>query len=145
MRFGISNVLRNLLIAAVGLLSLLPASAMAQDARGKFTLTTQVHWGKVVLPPGDYRYSLENRAGNAVLMVWNTAGAPGFLVLPASVSRAAGNEMNRLDLQRRGNQWFVSSLVMPEVETAIHFRVPPLESEVARGNPAHKTISMVSP
>ena len=145
MRFATSYFGRSLLMVTAGLLSLLSASAVAQEARGQFTLATQVHWGRVVLPPGDYRYSLESRAGSPVLMVWNTAGTSGFLVMPVSASRTTEGEMNRLDLERRGKDLFVASLVMPEVETTIHFLVPPAGGEVARGSTTRKTMSMMSP
>jgi len=72
--------LRKFLMVAVSAVSLFPAVSLAQDARGKFSLTTEVHWGNVVLPGGDTVYSLENHSGFNIVTVWSSAGAPSFLM-----------------------------------------------------------------
>ena len=47
--------------------SLLPSAAMAEDARGKFTLAREVRWGSAKLPAGDYSYSVEHHAAGTVV------------------------------------------------------------------------------
>jgi hypothetical protein len=59
---------KKLLLAGVSALSLFPAPALAQDAGGKFVLPHEVQWGGVSLPPGEYSYSVEHRAGATVLL-----------------------------------------------------------------------------
>ncbi len=48
------------LIVAISTLSMFSTLAYAQDAVGKFTLPYEVHWGKAILDPGDYKYSIES-------------------------------------------------------------------------------------
>ncbi|HXY52921.1 MAG TPA: hypothetical protein VEI01_25975 [Terriglobales bacterium] len=123
--------------------SLFPALSLAQDARGQFTLTTEVHWGSVILPAGDYRYSLQNHSGFSTLTVWSRAGAPSFLMAPNSISSIAAGQTDRLTLTRRRAEWFVESLVLLEAEIAGHFRAPAKQVAGERG--PSRTISLVSP
>ena len=48
--------------------SLLPSAAMAEDARGKFTLAREVRWSTAILPAGNYSYSVEHHATGTVML-----------------------------------------------------------------------------
>jgi hypothetical protein len=133
--------LRHALIAAIGLLSLLTVPAVAQDAKGKFTLAREVNWGSVILPPGDYIYTLENQAASALLIVRSATGEPSFMVRAQSLSTADAGDVNRLALERRGDRWFVTSLVVPELAEELHFRAPETSGELAREVSPRKTAS----
>ena len=56
------RTIRKFAYAAVLILtmfSLQPTLAAAEDARGVFTLSHEVHWQKCVLRPGDYAFSIK--------------------------------------------------------------------------------------
>lgn len=142
MRWIQGFALRNALVAAIGLLSLLTIPAVAQDARGKFTLAREVSWGGVTVPPGDYTYTLENQAVSALLIVRSATGQPSFMVRAQSLTGAAVDEVNRLALERRGDRWFVTSLVVPELAEELHFRAPETPSELAHDVSPRKTASL---
>jgi hypothetical protein len=95
------------LIVVVSAVSLVPSVALAQNARGNFTLARQVHWGNAVLPAGDYRHSLEDHSGYNIVTVWNSTGAPSSLMSPNSIRSLAPRQTGRLNLTRRGDDWFV--------------------------------------
>ena len=49
-------------------LNFAPSLASAQEpARGKFTLTHDVHWGNASVPAGDYRFSFDPDGASRML------------------------------------------------------------------------------
>ena len=112
---------KHALLVAITALSLLPSLAIAQDASGKFTLTREVRWGMVTLPPGEYTYSIERASADTVFLR-NAAGS-AMIMLVASVS-SADPDADRLILQNRGGEWFVSSLMLTGLGEELHFNVP---------------------
>ena len=92
-------------------LSLLPSTALAEDARGKFTLAREVRWGMAVLPAGDYSYTVEHHAAGTVVLR-SLSGGPSALVLASSSSLAASTVAPRLMLVQRGHDWYVTSMIV---------------------------------
>jgi len=121
MRF-FGNSVNKWLFAAISVLALFPASAVASEASGKFTLTREVHWGSIVLPPGDYTYSLELR-GSPILLLRAASGQPGFLVMARTIDSVV-TESDSLVLQRHGDEWFVSEMVFGSVGEELSFAAP---------------------
>jgi hypothetical protein len=109
MRFT-SGSWKKLLFVAISGISLLPASAVAEDARGKFTLGREVRWGVAVLPAGAYSYSVDYAASTVVLRSLN--GGPSAIVLASSMSILDSSTTPRLMLKRQGNDWIVTSMVI---------------------------------
>jgi hypothetical protein len=130
MRFFANSTFNKWLFAAISVLALFPASAVASAASGKFTLTREVHWGNVVLPAGDYTYSLEHR-GSPVLLLRAASGAPGFIVMARTIDSVA-TESDSLVLQRHGDEWFVSEMVVGSVGEQLSFSTPAVHTETAR-------------
>ena len=144
MRF-FGNSVNKWLLAAISALALFPASAVASEASGKFTLTREVHWGSIVLPAGDYTYSLEQR-GSPVLLVRAASGQPGFLVMARTIESVA-TESDSLVLQRHGDEWFVSEMVVGSVGEELSFAPPDTHSVSARkkGSGPDKIASLSQP
>lgn len=130
MRLFASSTFNKWLFAATSVLTLFSASAVASEASGKFTLTREVHWGNVVLPAGDYTYSLEHR-GSPVLLLRAASGAPGFIVMARTIDSVA-TESDSLVLQRHGDDWFVSEMVVGSVGEEFSFAAPETHSVTAR-------------
>jgi hypothetical protein len=130
--------------AAVTFASLLSGSARAEDAAGKFVLTHPVRWGAAVLAPGEYTYRLEHKA-QELLVIRAASGAPGFIVLCTSVSSTTPGTPNSLKLQRMGDEWFVSSMSLSELEEELHFQPPAARTEVTRTASASKMASLSHP
>jgi hypothetical protein len=145
MRFFANSTFNKWLFAAISVLALFPASAVASEASGKFTLTREVHWGSVVLPAGDYTYSLEHR-GSPVLLLRAASGAPGFLVMARTIDSVA-SESDSLVLQRHGDEWFVSEMVVGSVGEEFSFAAPETHpiSARKRGPGTDKIASLSQP
>ena len=95
-----------------------------------------MHWGSVVLPAGDYTYSLEHR-GSPVLLLRAASGQPGFLVMARTIDSVA-TESDSLVLQRHGDEWFVSQMVVGSVGEELSFAMPETASASARKKGAGK-------
>jgi hypothetical protein len=145
MRFTISSSIAKLLFAVVTVLGVASVPAMAQGASGKFTLAKEVRWGTAVLPAGEYTYSLEHPTGQ-VLFVRNTNGKMGAIVLVKSASLVNDSEHDRIVLQRAGDDWFVSSMVLTSLGQELYFGVPTVRTEAAKnGNIPAKVAAFTTP
>ena len=145
MRFTVSSSIAKLLFALVTVLGVASVPAMAQDASGKFRLGKEVRWGTAVLPAGEYTYWLEHPAGQ-VLFVRNTNGKMGAIVLVKSASFVNDSEHNRIVLQRAGDDWFVSSMVVTILGQELSFGAPTVRTEAAKnGNIPAKVAALTHP
>jgi hypothetical protein len=102
-----------------------PTLAAAEDARGSFTLSHEVHWQKVVLRPGNYTFTVKSFGPSDFLMLRRTDGTGAEAMLMAyDVETPKLNEGSRLVLVSRGGQSFVSALDLPNYDITLRFAVP---------------------
>ncbi len=139
MRFTTGSSVSKMLFAVLAVLTLSTIPAVAQEASGKFTLAKEVRWGSAVLPAGEYTYALEHQTGQ-VLFVRNTNGRANAIVLVKSASLVNEGERDRLVLQRNGDDWFVSSMVITNLGQVLSFGAPSTHSE-----PANKVAALSTP
>ena len=109
MRYA-SGSWKKFLFVVISGVSLLPASAVAEDSRGKFALPRDVRWGAAVLPAGDYSYTVQHHAAGMVT-VRGLKGGPSVIVLASSVSMADSTATPRIMLKQRGDEWIVTSMM----------------------------------
>jgi hypothetical protein len=115
-----SGFWKELLFLSLTGLSLLSSTALAEDARGKFTLAREVRWGTAVLPAGDYCYSVEHHATGAVV-VRSLSGGPSAIVLASSSSILDATAAPRLVLTQRGQEWVVTSMIIGAEGEELYF------------------------
>jgi hypothetical protein len=120
--------IRQLAYAAVLTLSALnfaPSLASAQDEGGTFTLAHEVHWQNVVVPAGDYRFSLQSMGPSEMLTLTKISGRPASFMLVAKVSEATPtSEPGRLVIQSKFGESYVSAMHLPQFEVTLHFAAP---------------------
>jgi hypothetical protein len=118
-------------------LTLMPALASAQDARGAFTLTHDVRWQNVSVPAGDYKFSVELRGPSEMLVLRKVSGqGSGFMILVNDVDSvnpetAATSESGKLTLISQSGSRYVSSMELPTIGMTLHFAVPAATPEMA--------------
>jgi hypothetical protein len=127
---------KKLLLAGVSALSLFPAPALAQDASGKFVLPHEVQWGGVSLPPGEYSYSIEHRAGEIVLLR-SASGKHSVIGMASTISTVDAPEKTQLLLRNEAGQWFVSAMVFSMDGEELQFAPPTKRAEVAQDTKLH--------
>jgi hypothetical protein len=116
-------------------LNLAPSLASAQEAaRGKFTLTREVHWGSAKIPAGDYRFSFDPNAVSRTLTLSKISGArDGYMLLVPSMEDTKSSDLSRLELETTPAGTYVSALHLPESGVTLHFSVPHItERQIAK-------------
>jgi hypothetical protein len=113
-------------VLGLSIFAIQPTLAAAEDARGVFTLSHEVHWQKYVLRPGHYAFSVKETGSPTFLMVrgLNGTGTDAILLVP-EVETAKPNGVDEITLVSRGGQSFVSSMELPGYDMSLHFAVPP--------------------
>ena len=86
------------------------ATANAQSFSGKFTLSSETHWGKNVLPAGNYTINMDART-NVALVRSADGNTVGFTPIPITASSDKG--ATALTVMVRGNERIVRSLNLP--------------------------------
>jgi hypothetical protein len=123
MRPIIGSSISRMLFTALTVFAVSAIPAVAQEASGKFTLAKEVRWGSAVLPAGEYTYTLKHQTGQ-VLFVRNVNGRANAIVLVKSTSLVNEREHDRLVLQRSGDDWFISSMVITSLGQQLSFGAP---------------------
>jgi hypothetical protein len=109
-------------ILAIGILGASAGSAHAQSANGTFTLSHETRWGSVVLPAGQYMFSLQSPSMPAHLIVRETSGSRVAMVLPQVISQEKVTGTSRLVLtQNERGESFVSALYLGDIGLGLHY------------------------
>jgi len=112
-------------VLGLSIFAVQPTLAAAEDARGSFTLSHEVHWQKVVLRPGNYTFTVRSYGPSDFLMLRRTDGTgPEAMLMAQDVETPKLNEGSRLVLVSRGGQSFVSTLDLPNYDITLRFVVP---------------------
>ena len=113
-------------ILAASALNFTPTLVSAQEpARGKFTLTHEVHWGGAKLPAGDYEFSFDPDTGSRMLSLSKLSGArAGYMVLVPDTEDSKPSDRSRLVLEATPDGSYVSAMQLPEFGMTLHFPVP---------------------
>ena len=113
-------------VLGLSMFTLQPTLAAAEDARGSFTLTHEVHWQKCVLGPGDYTFSIKSEGPSEFLMLRGINGTgTNAMMLVNDVESPKPEEVSAmLTLVSRNGQSFVSTMALPEYDMVLHFTVP---------------------
>jgi hypothetical protein len=120
--------IHNLAYAVVlicSMFSIQPTLAAAEDARGVFTLTHEVHWQNYVLRAGDYSFALSDGARPTFLVLrgLNGTGTDAMLLIN-DIEAPQSQQSSKIVLVSRNGNSFVSSMDLPEYDMTLHFAVP---------------------
>jgi hypothetical protein len=131
------TVLRLLVLGVLAAgLNAMPASA--QTFRGKFTLSSATRWGQVVLPAGDYSFTVDKELDNEVTVFRGTQ----------SVARIKSVSMSHIKSGPSGmvlHYGAVGELSLPEIGVSLHYPTPTLGHGATPQEPqVAQTIAVVS-
>jgi hypothetical protein len=107
-------------------LNFMPAAASAEGpASGRFKLTHAVHWQNAMVPAGEYRFTYRTEGASGVLTLTRISDpGAGFIFLVTDTDEITPSGVSRLMLKRTAEGTYVSSMLLPESGTTLHFRVP---------------------
>jgi hypothetical protein len=121
----IRKVLYAALLAVSALtLTSIPATAEA-PARGKFTLTHDVHWGNALVPAGDYEFAYDPYAKSPILTLTRVSNPrASYMLLVLSTEDSKPTDSNRLLLQTMPDSSYVSAMELAECGMTLYFAAP---------------------
>jgi hypothetical protein len=125
-RFSMLGLLGLGLIAALVSVGVAYATPAFQ---GEFTLPYEVHWGKAVLPPGDYLLSVDYTTVPMIATIRSKDGNRAAFVMAGIADDDAKGE-SALLIVTKGNQSIVHSLRLTEVGLVLIYE-PKLAREEA--------------
>jgi hypothetical protein len=109
--------------AAVGTLCLFGSLASAQSAiKGEFTLPFEVHWGRAVLPAGQYSFDMASLRTPEVIQV-RGEGVNVMLMAQATGDRPTPTD-SALVLVRQGDKSVVRSLRLAPLGISLYYAAP---------------------
>jgi len=113
-------------VLACTALSFAPSQASAQEpAQGKFTLAHDVHWGKALVPAGDYGFSFDPTESPRILALSKLSGSrAGFLIMVPFTEESGPSDMSRILLTTTSNGSYVSMMQLPEFGMTLEFDLP---------------------
>ncbi len=116
------------LMLLAGIVGIAPKAAHAQVAEGKFSLPSETHWGSMILPAGEYTFSLESTGRPAWLTIRNSDRVLLGMITPQVLSSAPYTDKSELVLTHKGDEVFVSSLRVGELAIAFNYAMPETET-----------------
>ena len=113
------------LVALMGVLAPRVATAQ-QEESGKFTLSTEVHWGDAVLPAGVYTFSVDSLVSSARLYVYKGSGPAGGYMFTAEAQDTlpASAEGDHLVLEQKNGGVYVTELQLGSQGLVLYFPAP---------------------
>lgn len=117
-------------LLALTTLNFAPSLASAQQARGKFTLTHDVHFGTTKVPAGEYAFSFDPDTPSRMLRLTKLSGGrAGYLLLVPATGDAKSTDLSRLVLEVTPDGSYVTTMQLPAVGITLEFMVPPHATE----------------
>ena len=131
------------LVLVVGALCLCAGLASAQSAmKGEFTLPSEIHWGRAVLPAGQYSFDFASTHAPDVIHV-RGEGVNVMLMAQAVGDRPIPTD-SALVLERQGGNSVVRSLRLAPLGISLYYAAPKGEAPrvaqvpgVAQSVPVH--------
>jgi hypothetical protein len=90
---------------------------------GKFTLSVEARWGQMVLPPGDYSFTLDRATNLGIVTIWR-GSKPVEMVLNQGSFDSQTLDRSELILVRSGGNYTIRALRLAELGLTLQFSVP---------------------
>jgi hypothetical protein len=123
-----------LLLTAFGLST--PIAFAQSSMQGTFTLPTEAHWEKSVLPSGEYSFKVEILSFGPLVTVHSLDNKLAAMFLARSTSETSESATQDLVLESRSGEMFVSSFRLGTMGIALNYAVPKAVMEASAPSPA---------
>jgi hypothetical protein len=96
----------------------------SEISRGNFTLPVETHWGKLVMAPGPYSYTLDRASVGFVISV-RAQGKSGMIPIPITgdVSTGETSTSSSLQLVAKDGETSVSSIHFAHLGLTLRYHV----------------------
>lgn len=110
--------------------------------KGKFTLPYEVHWGRSVLRPGDYTFTIQDMRSPIIALVRTAEGNAVTYVESGSLSGHT-NGVNALLIRERDGQLIVHSLALADLGVLLIYD-PSLAQEPTKVAPVKRSVPILA-
>ena len=100
------------------------AMANAETMHGKFKLTTETRWGKLLLAPGEYEFTFNTDAPGTMVTVRSEDSGKCGVIMPEGISDPSPAEGSSLRLGQSEFGMYVQSLALGDLGIALNFGAP---------------------
>jgi len=108
-------------MCAVGLLSVF---GNAETAHGTFKLPTEARWGKLLLAPGEYEFTVNNDPSGRIVIVRSRESGWSGIILSASSSDMQFAEGTKLLLAKSGEGVYVRAFCLGDSGVMLNYWMP---------------------
>jgi hypothetical protein len=119
LRFAVRAVI--LTVCAVSLLS---TFGSAETLRGNFKLNSETHWGKLVLAPGAYEFTISDDVSGKMITVRSEESGFSGMAMAEGTSDAKPEEGMKLLLEKSAGGVYVSALCLGDSGVTLHYAAP---------------------
>jgi hypothetical protein len=121
------------MLFAVCTVFLLSDISNAESVHGTFKLPVEAHWGKMVLAPGDYEFSVDTSAASRVLVVRSKDTGWRGMILAGSIGDVDARSGSALKLVKGEDGMYVQTLYLNDARVALGFAMPkPVMTKIAK-------------
>jgi hypothetical protein len=124
--------------------SLLSAIGNSETAHGNFKLPTQTRWGKLLLAPGEYEFTISNAAVGTIVTVSSKDSGRSGMIKCESVSDPDSAKGWRLLLGQSGEGAYVRSLALGDLGMMLNFGAPKAGKVTRLVQPQPKEVASAS-
>jgi hypothetical protein len=104
--------------------TVVPMAAHADEVQGRFTLTSETHWGSAVLPPGEYVYSFATRSALPVLLLRSVNGNSAAFIAATGETDTKDRMPGLIKIESRGGVQFITELHVNDSGLVFHYKIP---------------------
>jgi hypothetical protein len=128
------------IVCAVGLFS---AVANAATVHGTFKLPVEARWGRMVLEPGEYEFSVDTASAGQIIVIHSKDSSWSGMVMPTGISDFTTASDSSLALGSSDEGEYVRTLYLSDAGVALSFAMPKTAAltKVAKSS---KTATMAS-
>jgi hypothetical protein len=123
-----------ILLLAVLAAALSASLASAQDYEGKFTLPFEAHWGRAVLPAGDYTFRVNPNQAPCMVSVSQGRQTLAF-ILTSDTTRGEVAGSSALIAVRSAGSYRIRALQLAEVGVVLEYMPPKAERQILAQQP----------
>jgi len=106
-----------------------PPSLKAQPAyRGRFTLPFEIRWGTMVLPAGNYSFTMQSATDSGMVAV-RGEHARALIMNPVDIRESKVSDVSHLIVVRSGRKGTVRALYLGPLGMTFYYRPPKADTQ----------------
>ena len=129
-------------LVALCAVSLLSIAGQAQTTHGRFKLPVEAHWGKMVLAPGEYEFTVSDALAGRILTVRSKETGWSAMIMSSDASELGSDKETKLLLTKSETGTYVRALCLGDSGVKLNYGTPK-PGKMTRLSPPQST-TMVS-